>query len=175
VLKKGDVVSQLSCFSVLSSTRTIDLVAPSNRIRDDWLWALRLLLVHTNSQGSLKEVANQRRVVGEHKTSAGVFTAQEVLTSSYETLEFTVTRGSMGLGILMDSATNQIVELEEEGSAFNSGLKALDVVVVVNNVVVTSIVDGMIEPRSAVSSAINPAKDEVTMKVFRPNLSRSKS
>jgi len=168
VLKKGDQVSQLCCFSVLSSTRTIDLVAPSNRVRDDWLWALRLLLVHMNSQGSLKQVANQRRAVGEQKTSAGMFTAEEVLTSKYDTLEFTLHRGAMGLGILMDSATNQIVELEEDGSAFASGLKADDVVVVVNNVVVTSIVDGMIEPRSAVSSAIDPSKDNITMKIFRP-------
>eukprot|EP00316_Scyphosphaera_apsteinii_P000681 CAMPEP_0119314904 /NCGR_PEP_ID=MMETSP1333-20130426/34091_1 /TAXON_ID=418940 /ORGANISM="Scyphosphaera apsteinii, Strain RCC1455" /LENGTH=544 /DNA_ID=CAMNT_0007320105 /DNA_START=9 /DNA_END=1644 /DNA_ORIENTATION=+ len=149
VLRKGDELSELCCFSILSSTntRTIDLVAPSNRVRDDWLWGLRLLTVHMNTKSSLAHLANQKRIAGEIKTNAGVFTAQQILSTHYDNLEFTVQRGKMGLGILMDSATNQIVELEEEGSAFNSGLKMRDVVVSVNNIVCTSIVDGMIEPR----------------------------
>merc|ERR1712146_457845 len=98
----------------MNSQGSLKQVAPSNRVRDDWLWALRLLLVHMNSQGSLKQ--------------AGMFTAEEVLTSKYDTLEFSLHRGANGLRILMDSATNQIVELEGDGSAFASGLKADDVV-----------------------------------------------
>ena len=67
VLKKGEAINELCCLSVLSSSRTIDLVAPSNRVRDDWLWALRMLLVHFNSTSSLKEVATQRRLAGEKR------------------------------------------------------------------------------------------------------------
>lgn len=70
MLRKGDAIPELQCFSVISSTRTIDLVAPSNRVRDDWLWALRMVLVHMNTVGSLKELSAQRRLVGAKLTQA---------------------------------------------------------------------------------------------------------
>ena len=103
VLKKGEAINELCCLSVLSSSRTIDLVAPSNRVRDDWLWALRMLLVHFNSTSSLKEVATQRRLAGEKRTAAGLHRAASVLTDDYKTMEFVVQRTNMGMGIVMDS------------------------------------------------------------------------
>ena len=55
-----------------------------------------------------------------------------------------------------------------EGSAIDSGLKHKDVIAMVNHVVVTSIVDGQLEPRMPVSSAISPTSDWLKFKVFRP-------
>jgi len=167
VLKKGDAISELCCFSILGGARTVDLVAPTNRVRDDWLRALRMLLVHMNTMSSLCDVANQKRVMGDLKTSAGTTKASAILTDNYKALKFEVHRGVMGLGILMDSATNQIVDIEEDGSAINSGLKIGDVITTVDKTVVTSIVDGMLEPRAAVSSAIDPTREALLIAVFR--------
>lgn len=76
------------------------------------LWALRMVLVHLNTVGSLKEVAAQRRLVGDKMTQSGLLSAIDVLTESYEQLDFTVQRTQMGMGVVMDSASNVIVELE---------------------------------------------------------------
>eukprot|EP00965_Chrysotila_dentata_P083045 2739868-Pleurochrysis_carterae.AAC.2 len=43
-----------------------------------------------------------------------------------------------------------------------------DVVTTVDGHVVTSIVDGMLQPRSAVTSAIDPTKQQLKVTVFRP-------
>ena len=168
VVKKGEAISDLCCFSVIAQTRTIDLVAPSNRVRDDWLWALRLMLVHRNTKSDLKDVATQRRLVGETKTSAGLHTATSLLSDEYVTCEYEVPRTSMGMGIIMDSASNVIVELEPDGTGVKAGLKVGDLVTVVDSVVVTVIEDGMIVPRSAVNAAIDPTKQVIHITVFRP-------
>jgi len=173
VLAKGQAISELNCFSVLSSARTVDLVAASNRVRDDWLRALRMLLVHVNTTASLSEVETQRRMKGETRTMAGAFPAADVLGEDYDTCAFKVRRGKMGLGLLMDSATNQIVEMEGDGSAVDSGLKPGDVVTMVDSVVVTSIVQGKLAPRTAVSSAIDPMKETLQFRVWRPRLAYS--
>ena len=169
VLKKGEAVNELCCLSVLSSSRTIDLVAVSNRVRDDWLWALRLLLVHFNSTSSLKEVANQRRLAGEKRTAAGLHRAASVLTDDYKTLEFVVQRTNMGMGIVMDSASNVIFELETGSTGLAAGLRVGDLVAMVDSTVVTVIEDGMVVPRAAVNSAIDPTRTELKLTVFRPS------
>ncbi len=169
VLKKGEAVNELCCPSVLSSSRTIDLVAVSNRVRDDWLWALRLLLVHFNSTSSLKEVANQRRLAGEKRTAAGLHRAASVLTDDYKTLEFVVQRTNMGMGIVMDSASNVIFELETGSTGLAAGLRVGDLVAMVDSTVVTVIEDGMVVPRAAVNSAIDPTRTELKLTVFRPS------
>ena len=168
VVKKGEAISDLCCFSVIAQTRTIDLVAPSNRVRDDWLWALRLMLVHRNTKSDLKDVATQRRLVGETKTSAGLHTATSLLSDEYVTCEYEVPRTNMGMGIIMDSASNVIVELEPDGTGVKAGLKTGDLVTVVDGIVVTVIEDGMIVPRSAVNAAIDPTKQVIHITVFRP-------
>ena len=168
VVRKGEAISDLCCFSIIAQTRTIDLVAPSNRVRDDWLWALRLMLVHRNTQSDLKDVATQRRLVGETKTSAGLHTATSLLSDEYVTCEYEVPRTSMGMGIIMDSASNVIVELEADGTGVKAGLKTGDLVTVVDGIVVTVIEDGMIVPRSAVNAAIDPTKQVIHITVFRP-------
>lgn len=169
VLKKGEAVNELCCLSVLSSSRTIDLVAVSNRVRDDWLWALRLLLVHFNSTSSLKEVANQRRLAGEKRTAAGLHRAASVLTDDYKTMEFVVQRTNMGMGIVMDSASNVIFELETGSTGLAAGLRVGDLVAMVDSTVVTVIEDGMVVPRAAVNSAIDPTRTELKLTVFRPS------
>merc|ERR1719359_514271 len=169
VLKKGDTVSQLCCFSIISSARTIDFVAPSNRVRDDWLWALRLLLVHFNSTSSLKEVATQRRLAGEKRTAAGLHRAASVLTDDYKTMEFVVQRTNMGMGIVMDSASNVIFELEPGSTGLAAGPRVGDLVAMVDSTVVTVIEDGMVVPRAAVNSAIDPMRTELKLTVFRPS------
>jgi len=168
VVKKGETISELQCLSIISSNRTVDLVAPSNRTRDDFLWALRMVLVHLNTTGSLKEVAAQRKLVGGKLTQSGLLTAHEVLTDSYETAEFTVTRTKMGMGLVMDSASNVIVELEEGSTGAASGLKEGDCVMMVDHVVVTAIESGMVVPRSPITAVIDPNKTELTFTVFRP-------
>ena len=54
-IKPGEAVNELCCFSIIGRERTLDLVAPSNRVRDDWLRALRMLLVHANTTGSITQ------------------------------------------------------------------------------------------------------------------------
>lgn len=168
VVKKGEAISDLCCFSVIAQTRTIDLVAPSNRVRDDWLWALRLMLVHRNTTSDLKDVATQRRLVGETKTSAGLHAATSLLSDEYVTCEYEVPRTNMGMGIIVDSASNVIVELEPDGSGVKAGLKTGDLVTIVDGIVVTVIEDGMIVPRSAVNAAIDPTRQVIHITVFRP-------
>ena len=48
------------------------------------------------------------------------------------------------MGIIMDSASNVIVELEPDGTGIKAGLMVNDLVTVVDGVVVTVIEDGMI-------------------------------
>jgi len=67
----------------------------------------------------------------------------------------------------------QIVEMEGDGSAVDSGLKPGDVVTMVDSVVVTSIVQGKLAPRTAVSSAIDPMKETLQFRVWRPRLAYS--
>eukprot|EP00965_Chrysotila_dentata_P138989 4596290-Pleurochrysis_carterae.AAC.4 len=55
-------------------------VAPSNRVRDDWLRALRMLLVHMNLTSTLRDVANQKRILGDLQTSSGSVWAADILT-----------------------------------------------------------------------------------------------
>lgn len=74
----------------------------------------------------------------------------------------------MGMGVVMDSASNVIVELEEGSTGAKAGLKEGDVVMMVDHTVVTSIEKGMVVPRSTVTTAIDPTKTELLFTVFRP-------
>ena len=73
----------------------------------------------------------------------------------------------MGMGIIMDSDSNVIVELEPDGTGVKAGLKVGDLVTIVDSVVVTVIEDGMIVPRHAADAAIDPTKQVIHITVFR--------
>jgi hypothetical protein len=74
----------------------------------------------------------------------------------------------MGLGVILDSATNQICDIEAGSSGEVAGLKKGDVIMVIGTKVVTSIVDGKISPRCAVSAAIDPNQSQLKLMVYRP-------
>ncbi|KAL1519928.1 hypothetical protein AB1Y20_023416 [Prymnesium parvum] len=167
VVMKGDSISELQCMSIISSNRTVDLVAPSNRVRDDWLWALRILLVHLNTVGPLRELAAQRRIMESKMTQSGLHAAKDILTDKYETLDILVQRSKMGMGVVMDSASNVIVELEKGSTGAVSGLKEGDAVMMIDHTVVTVIENGFIVPRSPITTVIDPMKTELLFTVFR--------
>ena len=168
VLKRGESVDEMCCLSVLASSRTVDLVALDNRVRDDWLWALRMLVTHINTTGSLRNIANQRKVLGPQLTSAGSQSAADILTASYTELTFEVQRTGHGMGIVMDSASNVVCELEEDGTGVAAGLRRGDLILKVDQRVVTSIVDGKVVPRTPVTAALDPNQNIVRLTVFRP-------
>ena len=115
----------------------------------------------------LKEVANQRRLPREaHRCR--LHRAASVL-DDYKTLEFVVQRTNMGMGIVMDSASNVIFELEQGSTGLAAGLRVGDLVAMVDSTVVTVIEDGMVVPRAAVNSAIDPTRTELKLTVFRPS------
>ena len=115
-----------------------------------------------------QELAAQRKLVGGKMTQSGLLSAHDVLTEAYEVHEFTVQRTKMGMGVVMDSASNVIVELEEGSTGANSGLMEGDAVMMVDKVVVTVIEGGMVVPRSPITAVIDPVKTELTFTVFRP-------
>ena len=55
------------CMSVICNQGEIclDLIAASTRVRDDWVWALRMLLAHWTMTSSLERVSAQRKMMGE--------------------------------------------------------------------------------------------------------------
>ena len=75
----------------------------------------------------------------------------------------------MGMGIVMDSASNVIFELETGSTGLAAGLRVGDLVAMVDSTVVTVIEDGMVVPRAAVNSAIDPTRTELKLTVFRPS------
>ena len=84
-------------------------------------------------------------------------------------MEFVVQRTNMGMGIVMDSASNVIFELEQGSTGLAAGLRVGDLVAMVDSTVVTVIEDGMVVPRAAVNSAIDPTRTELKLTVFRPS------
>lgn len=159
-----------SCFSLVFKTRTLDLVAADNRTRDDWLWALRMLRVHWDSDVTdLSNVHVQRKMMGVDEDWADHhrFSAVDVLGDAYVDLKVEVPRSANGMGLVMDAATNQILKVEVGSVAEEAGLYRGDLISVVDSNVVTVIQDGYFYPRSSVPAAINPSKDVITFTIFR--------
>ena len=163
-------VQEHSCFSVVSKERSLDLVAPSNRVRDDWLWALRMLQIHWTGTTDLANVHSQRKLMGidEDFCEAHRYRAVDLLGDEYVELLIEVKRTDAGMGIVLDAATNKILKVDPGSESEIAGLLVRDVVAVVDGTAVTVIEDGFIIPRSLVASAVNPAKEVIELSVFRP-------
>ena len=158
-----------SCFSLIGMRRTLDLVAPCNRVRDDWLWALRMMVAHwtTTVDHANVRVHHQMMGIDEDFNVENRFLAVDLLGEEYVELTFEVERRWEGMGIVIDGATNQIVKIEQGGAADAGGLMIRDVIAVVDDTPVTSIQNGYFIPRSSVPAALAPMKPTAVMTVFR--------
>ena len=136
----------LRCLSVVTPSRSVDLIAATNRQRDDWRWALEMLHVHWTSDDALQSVAAQRKAMGVDMTFCAThsYLAADVLGEEYVALEVNVTRSESGMGIVMDAANNTIVELEPGGTGAAAGLQKNDLIAVVDGNAVTVIENGYI-------------------------------
>jgi hypothetical protein len=169
VTNDGNAFDDLRCLSVLTRSRSVDLIASTNRQRDDWRWALEMLHVHWTSGDALQSVAAQRKAMGVDVTFCAThsYLAADVLGEEYVALELSVTRSESGMGIVMDAANNTIVELEPGGTGASAGLQKNDLIAVVDGNAVTVIENGYIVPRSTVTAAIDPKEPVVQLTLFR--------
>ena len=166
---EGELFDDLRCLSVLTPARSVDLIAPTNRLRDDWRWALEMLHVHWASDDELQTVAAQRKALGVDVgfCAKHTYLAADVLGQEYVALEVQVNRSSEGLGIVMDAANNTIVEVESDSPAEAAGLREHDLIAVVDGNAVTVLENGYILPRSTVTAAIDPSQPSVRLTLFR--------
>lgn len=157
------------CLSIADSSRTLALVAPSQRMRDDWMWALRMMASHWTIESSFQGIRGQRQMMGiDDELCRNVkIRAIDVLGAEYCGLELEVVRSAHGMGVVLDAACNMVVELTPDGAGKTAGLETHDVIMFVDGTAVTAIENGYIVPISLVVSAINPTKDKIHLTVFR--------
>lgn len=157
------------CFSLVGNSRILDLIAPSRRVRDDWMWGLRMLVSHWTIESTLEGVKGQRELMGIDDLSCRrtKFRALDILGAEYYELEVDVIRSAHGMGIVIDAACNTIVKLTPGGAGERAGLQERDVVCVVDGTPVTAIEDGYLTPLALVTSVVDPSKDSVHFKVKR--------
>jgi len=162
-------IGEQCCLSVVSKKRTLDLVATSGRVRDDWLWGLRMLLHHWTGTSDLANVHSQRKMLGvdEEFCEQNRFKAVDILGDEYVEYEFEVQRVDAGMGIALDAASNVIVEVTPGSAGEIGGLLQGDLVTVVDGTAVTVIDDGYAMPRCAVPAAIDPSSKFIHITVFR--------
>lgn len=163
------VVDPNRCLSLIGNDRTLQLVAPSQRVRDDWMWALRLMVSHWTVESSFQGIRGQREMMGiDDKVIREIkIRALDVLGAEYFGMELQVVRSANGMGVVLDAACNVVVELVPEGAGSMAGLCVGDVVMFVDGVAVTAIENGYIVPMSLVVSAINPSNDTIKLTCFR--------
>jgi len=162
-------IDERSCLSLVTEQRTLDLVAHSNRVRDDWMWGLRMLVIHWTSTSDLANVNNQRRMLGIdiEFCARNRYRAVDILGDEYIEVELDIDRPSEGMGVVIDSANNVVLEVEPGGAAARCGLLVGDLVCLVDGTAVTVIDDGYAHPRSVITAAIHPYAAVVKMTVFR--------
>ena len=128
-----------------------------------------MLSVHWSTDASLQSARVQRQMFGIDPALCAKhrMRAVDLLGGQYVALEMRVLRPSMGMGIVMDAASNAVVGLEPNGPAIVAGLRENDLITVVNGTAVTAIEDGYIVPRSLVTAAIDSTQTIVHLIVFR--------
>ena len=79
---------------------------------------------------SLHSVRAQRKMFGidAELCAKHRFRAVDLLGDQFVALEFQVLRSSSGMGVVMDAASNQVMQLELGGPALASGLCEKDII-----------------------------------------------
>ena len=162
-------VDEHRSFSIVGKKRTLDLVAADNRVRDEWLWGLRMLLGHWTTTSDLANVHAQRKILGidEKFNNEHRFLATDLLGEEFVEAELDIVRYKHGMGVTMDGANNMVLEVESCSAAEDAGLLPGDLIMIVNGTAVTVLDDGYVLPRMAVPAAITPDTDLIHMTVFR--------
>ena len=154
------------CFSIVLKEQSLDLVAGSPRMRDDWVWALRTMLKHW--QPGEEKLGTQSRM---RQPNAGrvakLKQAIDVLGETYVEMEAWVLRLDQRIGMAIDCACNVITSVTIDGPSWRAGLREGDVVVRIEGFVVTALEGGYIKPLSHVRVGMDPAKERLHVRVLR--------